>query len=64
MFVSDENDAQKKAFEEAKLAANELKGKIQFSISHFGDELGQRLAEFIGVTEAECPAVKKKKKTF
>lgn len=57
LFVSEESDVQKKAFEEAKLVANELKGKILFSISHFADELGQRLGEFVGVTEAECPTV-------
>ncbi len=57
-MVSDESEAQKKAFEQFKLAASELKGKIFFSVSHFADELGQRLGEFIGVTEADCPTVK------
>lgn len=40
-------------------AAQKLKGKIQFSVADIDDgALGPRLAEFVGVAESDCPAIR------
>ena len=52
------NDASKKAEEAFRAVANDLKGRITLSIAKFGEGMGTRLAEYIGVTEAQTPTLR------
>jgi protein disulfide-isomerase A1 len=59
LFVlTSDNDAGKKAEEAFKAAAEQLNGKISLSIARLHDQMGQRLAEYIGVTEAQTPTLR------
>lgn len=57
LLVSD-TDAGRKAEEAYKAAAETLKGKITLSIARLHEQMGQRLAEYIGVTEAQTPTLR------
>jgi protein disulfide-isomerase A1 len=57
LIVAD-NEAGAKAEAEFKSVANDLKDKIALSIAKLHEAMGQRLADYIGVTEAQTPALR------
>ena len=57
LFVGKENEKTTLAKAALRESAEKLKGKILLSVSDFSEELGQRLAEYIGINEDECPLV-------
>lgn len=57
-LFTDGSEASKKAEGELIKAAATLKGKIVLTLSGAKDGLGKRLADYIGVTEADVPTVK------
>ena len=58
LFLGKEQERSKGAKEALQVASENLKGKIAMCISYFSDDLGQKLAEYIGLTEEEAPTVK------
>jgi protein disulfide-isomerase A1 len=57
VLLSD-NEASKKAEEAFRAAAPAIKDKITLSLARLSENMGQRLAEYIGVTEAHCPTLR------
>jgi len=63
LFLGKDAENGKKARVALYEVAEKLKGKILMCISFFSDELGQRLAEYIGLSDEETPVVIIKIKT-
>mmetsp|Transcript_34930 Transcript_34930/g.31463 ORF Transcript_34930/g.31463 Transcript_34930/m.31463 type:complete len:484 (-) Transcript_34930:262-1713(-) len=57
-LITSGNDASAAAEEAFRSVAKDLKGKITLSIAKLGEGLGDRLAEFIGVTQEHTPALR------
>jgi protein disulfide-isomerase A1 len=57
-LLASDNSESKSAVEAFKKAAQDLKGKITLSIAKLGEGMGSRLAEYIGVTETDCPTLR------
>lgn len=57
LFRDPESEDHKKLTEVFDKAAHEFKGQILFSVSGVTNGIQQRLAEFVGVTEADMPRV-------
>jgi protein disulfide-isomerase A1 len=57
-LLTSDNAASGKADEAFRTAAKDLKGKIALSIAKLGEGMGSRLAEYIGVTEAQTPTLR------
>jgi len=58
LFLGKEQEDSKGAKDALVIASEKLKGKIAMCISYFSHDLGQKLAEYIGLTEQEVPTVK------
>jgi len=57
-LITDENEAGSHAENVFKQIAKELKGKITLSVAKINDNLGSRLAEYIGVARDHLPAIR------
>jgi protein disulfide-isomerase A1 len=53
-----DNEAGLAAEKEFEIAAKELQGKITFSRARLHEQMGQRLADYIGVTEKDVPTLR------
>jgi protein disulfide-isomerase A1 len=57
-LLINDNEAGKKAEKTFREAAEALKGKITLSYAHIHEGMGSRLAEYIGVTDSNVPAIR------
>ena len=57
LFIDNKSEDHKKLVEDFDKAAHEFKGEILFSYSGVKDGIQSRLAEFVGVTEADLPKI-------
>lgn len=58
LFLSNRGETNAQALNALTDSSSVLKGKIVLSVSKFEEELGQRLGEYVGVTEDETPLIK------